>query len=129
LLVDAKTLQILHVYKANGTEHDFAMLKNSILDELGENVKILCDSGYQGVKKFHENAEHPIKKPKNGALTPEKKQYNKELAQRRIYIEHVNRRLKIFKICKETYRNKRNRMMLRINLIAALYNLMEPLRG
>ena len=105
------------------------MLKNSILAELGENVKILCDSGYQGIKKLHENAEHPVKKPRNGELTAEEKQYNKELAQRRIYIEHVNRRIKIFRICKETYRNKRNRMMLRINLIAALYNHMEPLRG
>jgi len=105
------------------------MLKNSILNELGENVKILCDSGYQGIKNFHENAEHPIKKPKNGELTEDEKQYNKELAQRRIYIEHVNRRIKIFKICKETYRNKRKRMMLRISLIASLYNHMNPLRG
>jgi len=127
LLVDAETLQILHVYKADGVEHDFTMLKNSIIDAIGENVKILCDSGYQGIKDIHENAEHPIKKPKNGELTEEEKQYNKELAQRRIYIEHVNRRIKIFKICKETYRNKQNRMELRIKLIAALYNIMEPL--
>ena len=121
MLVDAKTLQILHVYKADGTEHDFTMLKNSILNELGENVKVLCDSGYQGIKNFHENAEHPIKKPRNSELSAEEKQYNKELAQKRIYIEHVNRRIKIFRICKETYRNKKNRMMLRINLIAVLY--------
>lgn len=100
------------------------MLKNSILDALGKNVKILCDSGYQGIRNYHENAEHPIKKPRNGELTEEEKQYNKELAQRRIYIEHVNRRIKIFRICKETYRNKRNRMNLRINLIACLYNHM-----
>lgn len=104
------------------------MLKNSIIYALGENVKILCDSGYQGIKNYHENSEHPIKKPKNGELTAEEKQYNRELAQRRIYIEHVNRRVKIFRICKETYRNKRKRMELRINLIAALYNLMEPLK-
>jgi len=41
LVVDAETMEILHVYKADGTEHDFTMLKNSILDEFGENVKIL----------------------------------------------------------------------------------------
>ena len=104
------------------------MLKNSILDQLGENVKIIGDSGYQGIKNHHENSEHPIKKPKNCELTPEEKKYNKELSQRRIYIEHVNRRLKIFRICKEVYRNKGNRMELRVKLIAAIYNLMSPLQ-
>jgi len=91
-------------------------------------VKIIGDSGYQGIKNHHENSEHPIKKPKNRELTVEEKQYNKELSQRRIYIEHVNRRIKIFRICKEVYRNKRNRMDLRVKLVAALYNLMAPLR-
>ena len=129
MLVCAETLQILHVYKADGTEHDFTMLKNSILEQLGKNVKIIGDSAYQGIKKQHENAEHPIKKPRGGELTPEQKLYNKELSQRRIYVEHVTRRLKIFRLCKETYRNKGNRLELRVNLVAALYNLMSPLRG
>jgi hypothetical protein len=115
------------VYKADGTEHDFTMLKNSIIDMLGENVLILADSGYQGIKKLHENSEIPIKKPRGRELTEEEKQYNKELSQRRIYIEHVNRRLKIFRICKEVYRNKGNRMELRVKLVAAIYNLMLPL--
>jgi IS5 family transposase len=120
-------LEILHVYKADGTEHDFTMLKNSILNDLGENVKIIADSGYQGIKNYHDNAEHPIKKPKNRELTDEEKQYNKELSQKRIYIEHVNRCIKIFRICKETYRNKGNRMELRVKLVAAIYNSMLPL--
>ena len=94
---------------------------------LGKNVKILGDSGYQGIKNLHKNAEIPIKKPKNRELTDEEKQYNKELSQRRIFIEHVNRRLKIFRICKEVYRNKGNRMELRVKLVAAIYNLMSPL--
>ncbi len=104
------------------------MLKNSILDALGKNVKILADSGYQGIKNIHENSEIPIKKPKDRELTDEEKQYNKELSQRRIFIEHVNRRIKIFRICKEVYRNKRKRMELRIKLIAAIYNLLSPLK-
>jgi len=123
-VADAETLEILHVYKADGTEHDFAMLKNSILNQLGENIKIIADSGYQGIKNIHENSEHPIKKPRDRELTEEEKQYNRELAERRIYIEHINRRLKIFRICKETYRNKGNRMELRVNLVAAIYNHM-----
>lgn len=37
-------------------------------------------------------------------------------------IEHVNRRLKIFKILAERDRNRRRRFGLRCNLIAALYH-------
>jgi hypothetical protein len=36
---------------------------SSILNAFEENVKILGDSGYQGIKNYHENSEHPIKKP------------------------------------------------------------------
>nr|MDZ7975578.1 IS5/IS1182 family transposase [Nostoc sp. DedQUE03]MDZ8048777.1 IS5/IS1182 family transposase [Nostoc sp. DedQUE02] len=45
-----------------------------------------------------------------------------ELAKIRVLGEHVNRRLKVFKILSLTYRNRRKRFSLRFNLIAALYN-------
>lgn len=37
-------------------------------------------------------------------------------------IEHINRRLKIFKILSERYRNRGHRFGLRFNLICAIYN-------
>ncbi|BAQ64793.1 mobile element protein [Geminocystis sp. NIES-3709] len=37
-------------------------------------------------------------------------------------IEHVNRKLKIFKILSQRYRNRRKRFGLRFNLIAGIYN-------
>ncbi|MEH2051373.1 MAG: IS5/IS1182 family transposase, partial [Nostoc sp.] len=37
-------------------------------------------------------------------------------------IEHINRRLKIFKILGDRYRNRRRRYGLRCNLLAAIYN-------
>jgi hypothetical protein len=37
-------------------------------------------------------------------------------------VEHVIREIKIFKIVASTYRNRRKRFGLRINLIAAIYN-------
>ncbi len=55
-------------------------------------------------------------------LSPLEKEYNRELAKERIGIEHVNRRLKIFKIFSDRYRNRRRRYGLRCNLIAAIYN-------
>ncbi|MDQ3634843.1 MAG: IS5/IS1182 family transposase, partial [Acidobacteriota bacterium] len=36
--------------------------------------------------------------------------------------EHIIRHLKIFRILSERYRNRRRRFMLRVNLIAGLYN-------
>jgi hypothetical protein len=55
-------------------------------------------------------------------LTGEQKQSNRELARRRVVVEHVIRSLKIFRILAERYRNRRRRFSLRFNLIAGLYN-------
>ncbi|MEM9817187.1 MAG: transposase family protein, partial [Cyanobacteria bacterium P01_D01_bin.6] len=48
--------------------------------------------------------------------------YNRTLGKERIWVEHVNRRVKIFRILAQRYRNRRRRYGLRFNLIAALYN-------
>ncbi len=55
-------------------------------------------------------------------LALREKEYNRELAKQRIYIEHVIRCLKIFRILAQPYRNRRRRFGLRFNLIAGLYN-------
>ena len=83
---------------------------------------MLADSGYQGLAKLHEKSRTPRKKPRKGELTDEQKRGNRELARRRVVVEHVIRRLKIFRILAERYRNRRNRFSLRFNLIAGLHN-------
>ena len=55
-------------------------------------------------------------------LTKAQKKYNRELNRLRIAVEHVNRRLKIFKILSCPYRNRHKRFGLRSNLIAGIYN-------
>jgi len=82
----------------------------------------LVDKGYQGIQNFHANSQVPQKKPKKGTLSDEPKKRNRELARQRIIGEHVHRKLKIFKILSERYRNRRKRFGLRFNLIAGLYN-------
>ena len=42
-------------------------------------------------------------------------------------IEHVNRRLKIFQILAQRYRNRRRRYGLRCNLLSAIHNQELPL--
>ena len=116
-----KTKQIIDTRFAKGARHDFSLYKHSKA-ALSDEVECLADSGYQGLLDLHENSRIPIKKPKGGELTEEQKQFNKELAKERVVIEHIIRHLKIFRILAERYRNRRRRFILRVNLIAGLYN-------
>jgi hypothetical protein len=116
-----KTKQIIDTRFAKGARHDFSLYKHSKAD-LPEEVECLADSGYQGLLDLHKKARTPIKKPKGGELTAEQKEFNKALATERVVIEHIIRHLKIFRILSGRYRNRRRRFMLRVNLIAGLYN-------
>ena len=58
-----------------GKTHDFKMLKDSKI-HIPSDIKILGDSGYQGIKDIHVNSRIPIKKPKGKELTKRQKLYN-----------------------------------------------------
>lgn len=89
---------------------------------LAETICGLGDAGYQGLQRLHPNSQTPCKKSKYHPLNPDEKKGNRRLAQERMVIEHVIRRLKVFRILTERYRNRRKRFGLRFNLIAAIYN-------
>lgn len=64
-----------------------------------KNIKILADSGFQGLHKMHLKTELPFKKSKKKTLTTDQKKYNRQLAQKRVprfavAIEHKNRQFK-----------------------------------
>lgn len=82
----------------------------------------VADSGYQGLQTRHPQTCLPVKKPKGKQLSPKEKQHNRALGSFRVAVEHVIRKLKIWRILKETYRNRQKRFGLRFNLIAALVN-------
>jgi hypothetical protein len=105
-----------------GQQHDFSVFKDCRL-LLHPNALLLADSGYQGIKKYHQNSTLPVKKKKGQTLSTEDKAHNKALAKRRIFIEHINRRCKIFRIVKDVYRGKHKNYSLTWNLVAALVNL------
>jgi len=112
---------VLCTAHGRGPTHDFALYKRSGV-EPHESLEVLADSGYQGLAKLHAKSRTPHKKPRRAELTGEQKQSNRELARRRVVVEHVIRSLKIFRILAERYRNRRRRFSLRFNLIAGLYN-------
>ena len=63
-----------------------------------------------------------FKKSKNKKLSAEEKAFNRELARRRICIENINAKIKVFKIMAYPYRNRRRRHLLRTKLICAILN-------
>ncbi|MFK0732608.1 MAG: IS5 family transposase [Gloeotrichia echinulata GP01] len=121
VIIHQKTSQIICLGHGLGRIHDFRLFKNSGV-KFGELLKVIADKGYQGISRIHQLSETPIKKPKGKKLTKEQKKYNRELNRLRIVVEHVNRRLKIFKILSDRYRNRHRRFGLRSNLIAGIYN-------
>ncbi len=102
--------------------HDFRMCKES-WTAVQPHVLILADAGYQGIAKIHKNSRIRFKRKKNCPLSEEGKEVNGDLSKQRIIVEHIFRKLKIFRILREKYRNRRKRYALRFNLIAACCNL------
>jgi transposase len=86
-------------------------------------AELLGDSGFQGVKAFHEHSRTPHKRSKRKPLTDEQRAFNRVLSEDRVVVETVIRRLKIFRVLKEVYRHRRRRFGLRVSLIAGLCNL------
>lgn len=64
--------------------------------------KFQGDKGYQG----EQSIKTPTKKPKKGELSPSQIEKNKEMASDRIFVEHLIRLLKIFRVASERFRLK-----------------------
>ena len=65
----------------------------------------------------------PKKKPQNGQLTEEQKEENKTLSSRRIFVEHLIRVVKIFKIVQERFRLQKSRYISIILTVCSLVRL------
>ena len=101
--------------------HDAKLFEISDV-RLAKEIEMKADSGYQGLQKKHAKVLLPKKNSKLKKLTKEEKKANRELASKRVKVENVIRRLKIFRILGEKYRNRRKRLGLRFNLISGIYN-------
>lgn len=113
--------KIICIAIGKGRKHDFRLFKES-KTRLHSALTLKADSGYQGIKKMHQRSEVPHKRSKQKPLTQEQKAYNRSVSSERVLVEHVIRKLKIFRILAERYRNRRKRFGLRVNLIAAIIN-------
>jgi len=121
LLIHPVTCQILCVATGRGATHDLRLLRES-KTHIHPDTELLADAGYQGIQHQHAVTRTPKKASKHHPLTDPQRADNRRLARVRLPVEHVVRQLKVFRILKETYRHRRRRFHLRVNLIAALCN-------
>ena len=120
--MDKETLTIIAIAQCKGKTHDFQLYKDEFSYAVAEWIKLMGDSGFQGILDFHKNSETPKKKSKKHPLSKEEKANNKRISQERIFIENVFACLKVFKILANKYRNRRARFGLRMSLICGIYN-------
>lgn len=81
--------------------------------------KFQADKAYNG----EESIKTPQKKSKKRELTPIEKEKNKELASERIFVEHLIRLIKIFRVAQERFRLNRNKYEQIIMTICGLVRL------
>jgi hypothetical protein len=84
---------------ARGPTSDISLLRQ-------QQAKFAQGQPFEGDKAYinAENTTTPHKKPRNGELTPLQHWQNKLFSSQRIYVEHVIRLIKIFRIAKERFR-------------------------
>jgi hypothetical protein len=87
--------------------------------ELPEALRFTADKAYVGRR----NTTTPIKKPRGGELTQAQKDFNRQVSQRRVYVEHVIRVIKIFRIAKEEFRMRSQMYELVIGCVCGLVRL------
>jgi len=121
LIICEESEEIIATYFGKGKTHDLKLFEKSRV-RLSKEVEIKADSGYQGMQKKHSKVLLPKKKSKLYKLTKDDRRANRELSKKRIKVENVIRRLKIFRILGERYRHRRKRLGLRFNLLSGIYN-------
>lgn len=84
---------------ARGPEADITLFRQQQVKFASEQ-KFVGDKAYVGAA----GTTTPMKKPKGRELTTEQQEENKKISSRRIFIEHLIRRLKIFRIAAEKFR-------------------------
>ena len=121
LVIDGLTGEIICVAEDKGAVHDFEIFKKNKIHML-DDILLVGDKGFQGIIAIHGFSVTPFKKPCKSELTAEQKAFNSSLSKFRILIEHINRRIKRFKMFQNRYRNKQLKHLQRISLVAGFHN-------
>ncbi|WP_414657760.1 transposase family protein [Deinococcus sp. VB343] len=97
LLIHATTHMIMCVTSGKGATHDLTLLRGSEV-RVHPEVALIGDAGYQGIWRLHRYSLTPHKASKHHPLTSDERLENRAIASIRQPVEHVIRRLKIFRV-------------------------------
>jgi hypothetical protein len=89
------------------------------LNKFESEQQLIGDKAYVGEAQI----STPSKKTKSRELTTQEKEENKELSSRRIYVEHLIRVVKIFKVAQERFRLRKSRYKSVILTVCGLVRL------
>ncbi|MEO0489137.1 MAG: transposase family protein, partial [Cyanobacteria bacterium J06659_2] len=88
-------------------------------DRFNDQQHFRGDVGYIGEPQI----ATPHKKPKKQELTPEQNEENTQFAQKRIYVEHLIRRIKIFRVAQQRFRLRASKYSMVMQVICGLVRL------
>ncbi len=94
MIADFETKEILSSDFFDGRIHDFKLFKESGA-AVQPHVLVPADAGCSG---NHKNSRIPFKRKKNCPLSEEEKKADGDLSKKRMTVEHISRKLKIFRI-------------------------------
>lgn len=123
IIIDANTKQIVALGRTYpGKNHDKYMADNDSC-RFPERSLLTQDTGYQGYHPPGAVTRQPVKKPKGRELDPWTKFSNKTISRERVAVEHAIHGLKINRIVKDIFRNRRPQFEDHVvEISAGLYN-------
>ena len=134
IITDVKSDRILHVSDTvEGKRHDFKLFQDTVTSTAKDGgIKILADSGYQGIKKKFPNLSvvTTIKRFRGVLkLTKKQKRHNRELSKVRVRVEHALGKMKQFKVLAQVYRHATKAYNTFFRATAGIINLRISMRA
>ena len=123
LIIDAKTKLVIAVGRTHpGKDHDKHLAD---IDDykFPDGSRLTQDTGFQGLQPNGTLIRQPVKKPKGKDLDAWTKFFNRTISMERVSVEHAIRGIKICRISKDIFRNRRSGFVDSvIEISAGIYN-------
>lgn len=108
VIIDAKTKLVVGLGGTHpGKDHD-KRLADMDAYRFPEGSRLTQDTGFQGLEPKDVIVRQPVKKKKGKELDPWEKFSNRAISMERVSVEHAIRGIKISRIAKDIFRNRRN---------------------
>ena len=108
IISDNKRRVLVVTKQKSGRRHDKRLAdKESVFENIPEEVTIMADTAFTGEKRVHKNLLLPKKKSKGKPLTYDDKETNKIISSYRVIVEHAIGGIKRYRCMSERLRNRK----------------------